>query len=247
MNAKLPAAVFAAEPAPSLSPRYVHINTQSVVQALAQEGWEVAGVLSQAPRTRDPLYAKHVLDLRHPDLPKLADGVPRILVGNSHDGSMRASVMAGIYRFVCSNGMVVGSTYARERVVHAGESAKTLLERVRQMSKGLTPMFQQVEAWQRKDLTASVQLEYARLVATLRWGDPNRFPLEVLLAARRAEDEGSDLWKTFNRVQEATTNLSLGGLSRNGRPTMSRPLTEVTNNIRFNERLWQLTEEFAGL
>jgi hypothetical protein len=247
MTTKLPPSVFADKPAAGLSARYVHINTQEVVRALGEEGWSVAGVLSQAPRRRDPLFAKHVLDLRHPDLPALSDGVPRILVGNSHDGSMRASVMAGIFRFVCSNGMVVGSTYARERVVHAGESAKTLIDRVRNMSKGLTPMFQQVESWQRKDLTAATQLEYARLVATLRWGDPHRFPLEELLAARRPQDEGSDLWRTFNRVQEATTNLSLGGLSRNGRATMSRPLTEVTNNIRFNERLWQLTEEFAGL
>lgn len=243
----LPQSVFTASKHPDLTDRYVHINTSQVLKALTDEGFVVAGTMHQRGRI-DPMnpYGKHVIDLRHPDAPELDGAVPRVLFGNSHDGSMRASIMAGVFRYVCSNGMVVGSTYASERVMHVGDSAKQLIDRVRQLAKNTAPLFQQIETWQRKDLTAAAQAEYARLVATLRWGDPHRFEPEQLLQVRREADEGSDLWRVFNRVQEATTNVSLEGFARTGRRTVSRPLTEVTSNIRFNEQLWKLTEEFAG-
>jgi hypothetical protein len=245
-NITLPVAVDTPVPAPKMSSRYVHINTRQVLNVLAEEGFEVAGVMSVRPRAADPLYARHAVDLRHPDMPKLGDGVPRIVFSNSHDGSARASVMAGVFRFVCTNGMVVGSTYANERVVHAGESARTLIDRIRHLARNTAPLFKQIESWQRKQLTDAAAREYARLAATLRWGDPHRFEPEQLLEVRRADDEGNDLWRVFNRVQEATTRLKLPGVARSGRATRSAPLNELSANLRFNQQLWQLTEEFAG-
>jgi hypothetical protein len=68
----------------------------------------------------------------------LSDAV-RLALVYSHGGVyldsdellLRPSALAGVFRFVCSNGMVVGSTYAAERTLHAGEAALTLIERMK--------------------------------------------------------------------------------------------------------------------
>lgn len=242
--ATLPPSVYAAEPSPKMSERYVHVSTAQVIELMKGEGFTVEGVMGVKPRDLANVYGKHVIDFRHPDVPRIGDSAPRFLFGNSHDGSTRAWAMAGVFRFVCSNGMVVGSTYAKERVRRA---AHDIIERMRQLAKNTAPLFQQIESWQRKELSAPQRLEFARLAATLRFGDPYRFDPAELLLPRREEDDAGNLWAVFNRVQEATTKGGMVGLSATGRQATARPLNEVTANVRFNEQLWQLAEEFSGL
>ena len=43
---------------------------------------------------------------------------PEIIIKNSYDGSCEASVVAGAYRLVCSNGMVIGYTLGKNSVRH---------------------------------------------------------------------------------------------------------------------------------
>ena len=43
---------------------------------------------------------------------------PEIIIKNSYDGSCEASVIAGAYRLVCSNGMVIGYTLGKNSVRH---------------------------------------------------------------------------------------------------------------------------------
>ena len=74
---------------------------------------------------------------------------------------------------------------------------------------------------------------------------------EQLLAPRRAEDAGDDLWRTFNRVQE---NAIRGGLTAWGRDAQNRPrrvssreVTGIDGDVRLNRALWTLTERMAEL
>lgn len=43
---------------------------------------------------------------------------PSIIIKNSYDGSCEASAIAGAYRLVCSNGMVIGYTLGRNSIRH---------------------------------------------------------------------------------------------------------------------------------
>lgn len=260
----LPAAVLATTPAPHMSERYVHISSEEVCNLMLKEGFTIAGARGVNPRSRagsdvlkqlkesqvahperGPAFGKHVIDFRHPDVPAIGDSVPRFLFVNSHDGSTRASVLAGVFRFVCSNGMVVGSTYASEKVRHMGQSASDILKRISELAKNTAPLFREIESWQKKSLTRAQRIEFARLASQLRYGDPYRFQAADLLAPRREEDDKGDLWTTFNVVQEACTKGGVAGLSATGRASTSRPLAEVGADIRFNEQLWQLAGEFA--
>ena len=68
-----------------------------------------------------------------------------------------------------------------------------------------------------------------------------------LLAPRRTADAGSDLWSTFNRVQE---NIVQGGLtmkSTNGRRMSTRAVAGIDSSVKVNRALWMLAEEMRRL
>lgn len=243
----LPRAITAAHAAPTVSSRYEFVDTREIIRRMADEGWRVASTTVAAPRKRDPLFAKHMLDFRHPDLPEVQGSVPRLLVTNSHDGSSSARVLAGVFRFVCSNGLVVGNTVGAATVRHTGDAAADLIHRMQQLAKNTERLYSSIEKWSKIELSRERRHEFARYAAQLRWGDPHRFEPEDLLMVRRAEDDRGDLWATFNRVQENTVRGGVVGLSRSGRAATSRPLSDITRSVEYNEQLWQLAEEVSEL
>jgi len=241
----LPPSVFALRAAPRMTDRYVHVNSHDIIDMMSGEGFVLDSATARKTRTRDPLYTKHQLDFRHPDLPQIDGGTARILFTNAHDGTSAAKFMMGVYRFICSNGLVVGSTYAKEVVRHSGEQARSLIERVRALSKNTGPLFAQIDGWSRKELAPSETIEFARLAAVLRFGDAQRFDPAQLLATHRPEDENHTLWRVFNRVQENALSRTLRGFSADGRALASRPVKSIDKTTDFNVQLWRLAEEFA--
>ena len=242
---KLPLSVLADRAAPTMSSRYVHVNSREVVELMEQEGFYVAAAKTTAPRSRDPMFVRHSIEFRRHDAPQVDGTTPRIIFVNSHDGTTAAQAMAGLYRFVCSNGLVIGQTLEQIKQRHAGDAAYELITRMRALAKNSEQTFTKIERWSRKQLTTPQRHEFARLAAQLRWGDAAMFEPEELLKLRRAEDDRGDLWSTFNRLQENTVRGGLIGLSRSGRRATSRPLTDIQRDLSYNAQLWQLTEELA--
>ena len=71
---------------------------------------------------------------------------------------------------------------------------------------------------------------------------------ETLLKARRPEDEGTDLWRTMNRLQE---NLIHGGVSdfhrdRRGKLRSVRALRGIDSKVTLNKGLWSVAERLAN-
>ena len=241
----LPLSVLADRPAPKMSERYVHVNSREIVELMEQEGFYVAAAKTTAPRSRDPMFARHSIEFRRHDAPRVGGTTPRIIFVNSHDGTTAAQAMAGLYRFVCSNGLVIGRTLEQIKQRHAGDAAYELIARMRSLAKNSEQTFTKIEQWSRKQLTTPQRNQFARFAAQLRWGDAAMFEPEEMLRLRRAEDDRGDLWSTFNRLQENTVRGGLVGLSRSGRQATSRPLTDIQRDLAYNAQLWQLTEELA--
>lgn len=236
--------------APYLSQRYVRIDTAAVIAALKEEGYEVAGVRQDRVQRRDPQFARHEVDFRHPDMGgKLPDGTtPRVLFINSHNGTARAQFLLGMFRMICSNGMIVGSTWARERVLHVGDGAKDIVARIREASKNTGKMFATVEAMSKKELSKSQQQDLARAATELRFGKggAERYDPEQLLLPQRAEDDAGDLWRTFNRIQENGTRLRLTGRAASGRAVTSRGLNGISADHKWNRELWNMAEQLVA-
>lgn len=243
--ARIPAAAAATHAAPSTSAKYQFISSAEIVERCAQEGWVLAAGQAAAPRKREQSFAKHLLDLRHPDHAPVRGAVPRIVVINSHDGTSACRVMGGMFRFVCSNGLVVGNVAEQAVVRHSGDAAAELLQRVRALAKNTSTLYSSIDRWSRRQLTREQRYEFAKFASVLRWGDPHRFQPEDLLQVRRAEDDGGDLWSTFNRLQENTMRGGIPGLSRSGRAATARPLSDITRSTEYNAALWRLAEEVA--
>lgn len=247
LSENLPATVLQTAAHPECSSRYAHINTREVVAVLQKSGFKVHGVTvaSRRSKLRDPLFAKHQVTLRHPDMPVVAGITPQIMLVNSHDGSSSAQALSGAFRQVCSNGLIVGTVQEAVRVRHSGKAEQDLIDNVRRMADQSKPLFEAIDRWSAIQLSTARMHQFARLAGVLRWDDPHRFDTHTILAPRRAEDDKGTLWSVFNRIQENAVRGGLLGRSASGRNATSRPLSEISANNKFNAQLWQLASEFA--
>lgn len=242
-------AVFAAAPHAARGPRYLYVPTIQPLRTLLDNGWGVYEASQQRARAadRDP-YTKHMLRMR-----KLSDfdtdgwgkkeGVSEVILINAHDGTAAYHLIAGYFRFVCSNGMMVGNKLAGFKVRHT-VSAQTNLEVLdsaeRVVTEKLPTMLQHVEAMQSKEITESAAAEFAALALRLRYGDTVApFQLGALLEARRTADAGASVWRVLNRIQE---NVLQGGWETKSnmfdRRSMVRPVERVSAVTKINTGLW---------
>ena len=79
------------------------------------------------------------------------------------------------------------------------------------------------------------------ILASAFWG--GRVPAHQLLEARRPEDQGDDLWRVFNRVQENMIKGGVVGRSPTGRNTRTHGIRAMDNTVRVNQKLWEIAEE----
>lgn len=235
-------------PAGGLSSKYVHIDTAQIISMLQDEGFSVANVIT-SNHARDPMRAKHEVDLRlGASVRMLDDGtVPRIVLVNSHDGSSTARFIAGLFRFVCSNGLTTGTAWGNERVRHAGNMAKSIIDRARAAAAQTARTMETAAEWQRKLLTRDQQLQFVQRAAVLRFGDAaSRYDVSKMLKVRREGDDRDDLWTVYNRIQEAGLAGGLTGQSANGRRVTTRRLSAIDARLAWNQGLWDLAETMAA-
>jgi hypothetical protein len=108
-------AAFADSAHESRSCAYTFISTATVVDALQVAGFYPVEA-RQALRARSALHARHLIRFRRRfETVALRDAVPEILFLNSHDGTSAYQLRVGLYRAVCTNGLVVSQGRAAAR------------------------------------------------------------------------------------------------------------------------------------
>ncbi len=248
MNASsLPIAAFTTTAHPKMSARYAHVNTAQVLETLTAEGFEIAK--SQAARVRDAStaeFARHVVTLRHGSMPEVGGVVPQALLRNSHDGSSGFQMMAGFYRLVCSNGLVIGQDFVRISIRHLGADLNTrVLDAARKVVAQMPAMVDQVARMQGTVITEQAARDFAAEAAADRfgagWAEVVRDPAD-LLRPRRFADNARDLFTVYNVVQE---NVIKGGVrvvntapNARARYASSRAVTGLDRNLELNRGLW---------
>ena len=247
----------------SRSDRYTYIPTSEVITGMAQAGFlPFSATQSRCRDAERRDFTKHMIRFRQmSDIQRAAivgELVPEIVLVNAHDGSAAYSLMAGLWRFVCGNGMMVSdSTLASVHIRHSGDIVGQVIEGSLAIAGQSQKALEQVNDWQRLQLTSGEQSTFAEAAHTLRFGDSEgetHTPITAaqLLHLRRHEDNGNDLWRTFNRVQE---NVIRGGLSAVARDDNGRRLRRVSTrqvkgidqDVKLNRALWQLAEKMAEL
>jgi hypothetical protein len=243
--------VFATAPVAGVSDKYTFLPTAQIVSRMRQEGWAPVEVQQQAVRVEGRMgFAKHLLRLQRRDqVARPGEYAVEIALVNSHDRSSAYQIHAGLWRCVCSNGLLTSdSTIERVSIRHSGREAEEIIAASFSMLAQLPRLTERVEAFRARQLTPSEQHQFAEQALKLRWDDPKLAPVgvEKILWPRRTEDTGADLWSVYNRVQE---NLLRGGQRdyhqrrEDGRRIgRSRPITGLDESIRVNKQLWELAE-----
>jgi hypothetical protein len=120
--------VFATNPIDDVSERYRFIPTFEVVKRLQTEGWYPTKAQEcRVTNERNQGYQKHLIRFQRQDL-ILNGEVIEVALINSHNRSAAYQLMAGVFRFICSNGMIVGDTFERISVKHIDFNADEIVE-----------------------------------------------------------------------------------------------------------------------
>lgn len=249
--------VFAEAAHDSRSARYAYIPTIDVLAGLRREGFEVFSARQAKTRIEGrEEHTKHLLRLRHAShqgrAAVVGDSVAEILLLNSHDGSSSYQMMGGVFRFVCSNGMVVpDGTCQTVKVQHSGKVQDRVIEGAFEVLDGLTRVIDSRDTMRALTLNEGEQNAFARAAALLRFepSEGQALPVtpEQVNRARRMDDRAPDLWTTFNRVQENVVRGGLRSRNANGARQSTRAVTGIDQDVKLNRALWTLAEEMQRL
>jgi hypothetical protein len=247
--------IFAAAAHDSRSDRYTYVPTVTILERLQTEGFQVFEVGQS--RTRDLSrreFTKHMVKMRRGDGPReVGQEMPEIVLINSHDGTSAYQMLAGMFRLVCLNGLVVPAGIVEDvRVPHTGDIAGRVIEGAFTVLETFERVRDNADRMKALTLSDAEANAFARAAIVAKYGEPEVGAMAPIterqaLAQRRAHDSGADLWSTFNRVQE---NLVRGGLSTrsaNGRRMRTREVQGISQNVQLNRALWTLADEMSKL
>ncbi|MDM2754106.1 DUF945 domain-containing protein [Citrobacter sp. Cpo221] len=240
--------IFSEDKHESRSERYTYIPTITLLDNLQREGFRP--FFACQTRVRDESkreYTKHMLRLRR-EGQITGKQVPEIILLNSHDGSSSYQMLPGLFRAVCSNGLVCGESFGEVRVPHKGN----VVERVIEGAYEVLGIFDRVEekrdAMQSLMLPPPAQQALAKAALTYCFGEEHQPVTESqLLAPRRWQDESGDLWTTYQRIQENLIKGGLYGRNAKGGRTHTRAIKGIDGDVKLNRALWVMAENMLQL
>lgn len=253
--------IFAEHGAESTSNRYTHIPTIAVVEGLIKEGFmPVKAMQSRTRLAHKKDYTKHLIRFRHVDAtPTGGTGLyPEIVLINSHDGLSSYKLMSGLYRLICSNGLIAGNTYEETRVRHQGDIIGNVIEGTYKVIDNSKSMLDHADSMSAIKLNDDERRIFAEAAHEIRFNNDDDNPqkqaikpMQFLRPRRGAEVNKPDLFTTFNVVQE---NIMKGGLrgiatDENGykKYTTTREVKSIDTNTSLNRALWTLAEKMKEL
>jgi hypothetical protein len=234
-----------------ITDKYVHVPTEKVIEDIIELGWTPINAYRVASRGKRTGTGRHMVKFVNYDF--MEEGkteYPELLLTNSHDGTTAFKLDVGIFRLVCSNGMVVKSQdFGSMRVRHYGYDFETIKGAVNDLVEQIPDYLKQVEEMKEQKLEREQMLEFARQAALLRMTKVNESAIDEvvdvddLLFATRKEDEGDGLWEVFNRLQEKVVNgkfkYAFGKKERK-----ARPVKGFKSQVKLNQDLWELASSY---
>lgn len=238
-------------PAAHMTDRYQMVRTADLLEQFLGRGYMITQATQEKATKRDPMTVRHMVTLVHETalLNKTVskEGVPTLLLWNSNNGRSMLKAACGFYRFICSNGLIVGVTEEEFAFRHMTSPLLQMPQALELIAERQELTITRMNEWQQIELADNKVVSFAEKAAQLRFGEKagQAYDRDAILAARRPEDAGSTLWRVMNRVQENLMRGGVEGKSANGRKVTSRPVKNITLDLEFNRGLWQLAEEYA--
>lgn len=243
-----------------LSDRYALVNTYKVIENIqkTEPSWVITQVRSTHIRKPElQKYSHHVVKLESDGHKLGKEGKLQIVISNSHNGVSKFEFFFGIFRKVCTNGMVIQhplfnginkkhftdyeeiNAYIVEAVGRAKEINRiydkmcerilTEKEKVDLAIKGLHSRYQYKNSY--------LELAYDTL--------KERYNIKELFVPLRELDNGDDLWHVFNVIQEKVTRGDYYAKTDHG-PSKANPIKNTHCDLQFNKKFWSYAMELIG-
>ncbi len=245
--------IFASQPIDTVSDRYSFLPTSSILRGMRENGWAPVRAEQQSVRTAARRgFQKHLIRFaraEHLHSWEKNQVRPEVVLLNSHDKSSAYQLHCGLFRLVCSNGMVVcDASFQRISIRHSGFNPDSVIEASFKVLGAVPDIMNKVQLFQDRILTDAERVAFATGAATYRWEDPNKAPVSpsMLLESRRFGDEAKDLWTTLNTVQENAIRGGQRDYSRRrpsgSRMPKSRAIKGIDEDLKLNKALWHMAE-----
>ena len=246
--------VFSEKPSEDVSSKYTHIPTERVIDDMELLGWKpIEAKEVKARKLSTKGFQKHLLIFRNDDVVingKDGDTVfPQILLTNSHDGKNAFTFQAGLYRLVCSNGLVIADTQFEDvKMRHMGYTFEDLQVLIKEMVEKLPLTVESMNQMKAKELEQEQILAFAKEAINTRFTEKEINRIEIdwnsFIEPVRKEDTGKDLWSVFNVVQE---KLIEGDFEyrMGGKPRKAREIKNFKQDMKINKELFELALDYC--
>ena len=243
---------------PGVSGKYTVANTEDVINDLAKFGWyPVEAKQCRAKKGSKGIRSFHMVALQNDDvtIPDPNGGTEayvRIILQNSHDGFNSFKFMMGLYRCICSNGLVVcDAEFSAFSIRHINYNFEELRKIVEKVVATVPGIIDKRNIMSKTELTEEQKREMAVETYRIRKNLTREAKLVLddatindLLFPTRKEDEGNSLWKVFNVLQEKMIKGGFSATGKNGKARKQRPISSVKKDADYNQQLWALAEKY---
>ena len=243
---------------PKVTDKYLFVNTETIVDDLATLGWIPVSAAMRKSRGKDTIFSKHMVSFQNPDIKITSEdgdnAYPRIIMTNSHDGLQAFKFSVGIFRLVCSNGLVVADEkFSDFKIRHKGYTFNELRDVVAKAVKDLPNKVEVLNKMRNTILSKEQKTKLALDAMLVRAGiipnsdKANKFEYDEetlvdILEPKRTADIGDDLWKVFNVIQEKITqgefHAALKGAETKVRKV--RKIKSFEKDLEVNKKLFKL-------
>lgn len=244
-------ALFTVEPHFNVSDKYHFIPTIDVINEIKNNNWYPVSVSQSLVRDTDKEgYQQHLVRFRHfDDLLAPSGNAVELLLFNSHDRSKSFTISAGIFRFVCSNGLVVAdSVFESYKIKHIGDRDNDVAAAVASITAIKPKLMKKIHTLESITLSSFEKESFALSAIPLRFENHLQINHHDLLVPHRDEDTKDDLYTVFNVIQENLLRGNVSGVNKeSGRRFTSREITSISKDVEVNQGLWDIAERIASI
>lgn len=244
-----------------VSKHYQFMTTAEIIDGLSTMGWGVHSAKQQNSK-KNPETTKHMLRFRHDDFGSLGvkGNVPEILLVNSHDRTTSLTFHVGIFRVICSNGLVIADeTFSKLNIRHMGTTFDDVKKIIEQITENMPTVFECINRFEGTILNEDKQVDFAIRAFAIRFPeyvDPKTNVINIdkvnknvsipeLLTPVRREDAAPDLYSVYNRVQEKIIKGGFQHVGMTGKAKATRAISNFRLDISINQKLWSLASEYS--
>jgi hypothetical protein len=245
--------LFQDQPYHEVSDKYHFIPTIDIVEQLRNEfGWYPVAVSQSDVKSldKDGFQQHYVRFQNFSDLINPSANVVELLLFNSHDRSKSFTISAGIYRYICSNGLVIAdSIFESYKIRHIGDKDNDVANAVNRITQVKPKLLSKISKFENIILNQDEKEAFLQSAIPLRFKEhleldnPND-----LLEPLRAEDMRNDIYTTLNVLQENFLSSKITGYNKEtGRRFTSKEITSISKDVEINKGLWEIAERIASI